>query len=140
MEINQIPQDKSKSYDGHSKIIYATENGCYKSATSNGWEDEEYATLQAVDALVAETQLAYDAVITGKKSPLYFYMFAYRHNINSLAQCSGFFRWQIKRHFNPHVFQRLSDKKLIRYAQAFNLSLAQLKQLPDLPDKKVNLF
>lgn len=131
MDVNQIPQDKSKTYGGHAKIIYATTEGKYTSATSDGWQDEEYATLQAVNALTEQTQHAYDLVKSGQKSPLFYYMFAYRHDVTSLAQTSGFFRWQIRRHLNLKIFNQLSDKKLMRYAQAFNLSIEQLRQLPD---------
>ena len=51
MDINDIPQDDSPSYRGHQKIIYGTRNGRYQAATSTGWQDESYATVQAVAEL-----------------------------------------------------------------------------------------
>lgn len=130
MDIKQIPQDKSTTYGGYSKVVYATKDGVYTSAITNGWQDEEYATLQAVDALKLQTDEAYHLVKTAQKSPLYFYMLAYRHDIASLAQCSGFFRWQVKRHLVPKIFNKLSIAKLSCYARALNLSIEQLNTLP----------
>lgn len=140
MDINQIPQDKSKTYGGHAKVVYAVKNGSYTKATTSGWEDEEFVTLQAVDALAEQTQLAFHAVKNEQRSSLFYYMFLYRHDITSLAQTSGFFRWQIKRHFKPLVFKKLSDKKLNRYAQVFNLSIEQLKQLPTEDNQTQNNY
>jgi hypothetical protein len=130
MELNDIPQDKSVTYGGHVKLVYATRQGDYTTGVSSGWEDEEFVTQQAVIALEEETRLAFEQVISGLKSPLYFYMYRYRHDVTSLAQSSGFFKWQIKRHFNPSRFQQLSEKALSRYARAFNLPPEQLKTLP----------
>lgn len=138
MDIENIPQHNSKTYGGHNKIIYARQNGHYISATCNGWEDEEYATLQAVNALNAETKKAHELVKSGQKSPLYFYMYAYRHDTVSLAQCSGFFHWQVKRHLKPDIFNKLSLKKLNRYAKALNLSLSQLKTVPQTGYDTIN--
>ena len=48
MKIDDIPQDNSASYHGHRKVIYGTRDGHYEAATSNGWQDEAYATEMAV--------------------------------------------------------------------------------------------
>ena len=130
MELNEIPQDKSQTYDGHFKVVYATQEGDYTTGFSSGWSDEEFVTTQAVLALQEETKAAFEQVKLGNKSPLYFYMYRYRHDVTSLAQSSGLFKWQIKRHFNPKRFQLLPEKTLLRYAKAFNLPVEQLRVLP----------
>ena len=45
MEINDIPQDNSKIFRGQHKVVYATKDGNYQTATTNGWETEEFAIL-----------------------------------------------------------------------------------------------
>ena len=65
MDINDIPQDDSPSYRGHQKIIYGTHNGRYQAATSTGWQDESYATVQAVAELEEQTEAAKQAVERG---------------------------------------------------------------------------
>jgi hypothetical protein len=44
-----------------------------------------------------------------------------------LSGYTGFWKWQIKRHLKPAVFQKLSTKKLEKYATAFELSVSELK-------------
>ena len=75
MEINDIPQDNSKIFRGQHKVVYATKDGNYQTATTNGWETEEFATEQAVEELNQLTNEALDAVKRGEKSPLFYYMY-----------------------------------------------------------------
>ncbi|OAM27588.1 MULTISPECIES: hypothetical protein [Eikenella] len=128
MDINDIPQDDSPSYHGHQKIIYGTRNGRYQAATSTGWQDEAYATGQAVAELEAQTQAARQAVARGERSPLYYHMYRSRHDEASLAQAAGVWRWQVRRHMQPAAFQRLPEKILAKYAQALGISLDELRQ------------
>ena len=129
MEINDIPQDNSKIFRGQRKVVYATKDGNYQTATSNGWETEEFATEHAVEELNQLTAEALGAVKRGEKSPLFYYMYRYRFDLPSLAQATGFWQWQIKRHFKPSVFAKLSDKVLERYAEVFRVSTLELKQV-----------
>ena len=78
MEVEDIPQDNSKSYNGQRKIIYGTRNGHYEAATSTGWQDESYATEMAVSELERQTEAAREAVAQGAYSPLYYHMFRFR--------------------------------------------------------------
>ena len=128
MEINDIPQDNSKIFRGQRKVVYATKDGNYQTATTNGWETEEFATEQAVEELNQLTNEALDAVKRGEKSPLFYYMYRYRFDLISLSQATGFWQWQIKRHFKPSVFAKLSDKVFGRYAEVFGVSISTLKE------------
>ena len=42
---------------------------------------------------------------------------------------TGFWKWQIKRHLKPSVFEKLSDRKLQRYADVFEVSVQYLKTM-----------
>lgn len=119
MDINDIPQDNSKIFNGERKVIYATRNGKFEAGKSNGWAEEEFATQQAVQALDELTEQALQAVKNGEKSVIYYLMYKYRFDETSLAQATGFWKWQVRRHFRPEVFARLSDKKLERYLRVF---------------------
>lgn len=129
MEIKDIPQDDSKIFKGQRKVIYATENGHYQTGTSNGWETETFATEQAVEELVQLANDALEAVKRGEKSPLFYYMYRNRFDLTSLAQATGFWQWQIKRHFKPSVFEKLSDKVLGRYAEVFGVAIEKLNSI-----------
>lgn len=123
MDIKDIPQDNSKIFRGQKKIIYATRNGSYESGTTSGWDDEEFATQQAVEELNQQTEQALQAVKNGEKSPLYYLMYKYRFDEQSLAQATGFWQWQIRRHFKPEVWAKLSEKKLGKYAGVFGVDI-----------------
>ena len=119
MDINEIPQDDSKIFRGQKKVIYATQNGHYKTGTTTGWDTEAFVTEQAVEEFNQLTNEALDAVKRGEKSPLFYYMYRYRFDLQTLAQTTGFWQWQIKRHFKPSIFDKLSDNALAKYAEAF---------------------
>ncbi|URL02227.1 hypothetical protein L4F91_01060 [Avibacterium sp. 20-126] len=127
MDLNDIPQDDSRIFRGQKKIIYATQNGHYQASTSTGWQTEEFATQQAVEALKQQTEQALQAVKNGQKSVLYYLMYKYRFDEQSLAQATGFWQWQIKRHFRPEVWETLSQKKLGKYADVFGIEMEYFK-------------
>ncbi|MGX2947541.1 hypothetical protein [Frederiksenia canicola] len=129
MEIDEIPQDDSKIFRGQRKVIYGTRNGKFEAGTSTGWQAEEFATEQAVDELNQLTEQALQAVKNGEKSPIYYFMYKNRYDLQSLAQATGFWQWQIKRHFRPEVFEKLSERKLGMYAEIFGIKLNELLKL-----------
>ena len=133
MEEKDLPQDNCATYAGHQKVMYATRNGHYVKAVSTGWQDEAFATEQAVAVLREQAEAALAAVQSGRYSPLYYAMYAYRHDVTSLAQAAGLFRWQVRRHFNPAVFARLPEKTLAKYALALQVEVAVFRQ-PFHPD------
>ncbi len=128
MEEKDLPQHNSATYAGHQKVMYATRDGHYVKATSSGWDDEAFATEQAVDQLRHQAEAACAAVLAGTASPLFYCMHAFRHDETSLAQATGLFRWQVRRHFKPAVFARLPDKTLQRYADALQLDVMVFRQ------------
>lgn len=128
MKLDEVPQDADGSkYGGHQKLLYAVdEQGKYHEAQSAGWEAENYATdlaLQELEQLASHAQADWQ---TGVTSVLPYLMYRYRMDELALSQCTGLWRWRIRRHFRPAVFARLPQKILLRYAQAFSLPLEQL--------------
>lgn len=132
MRSDEVPQDNSVTYAGHKKVLYAQNAaGDYISVQSSGWEVEEAATCDAVAEYAQLAEQARQEVLAGEKSPLYFHMYRCRMDLPLLSQVSGFWRWRIKRHFAPHHFTRLSDAHLQRYADIFDMPLADLKNIPE---------
>lgn len=131
MEEKDIPQDESSVFEGQRKVIYATRDGEYIAATSNGWDAEDFATSQAVQQLERQTAAAWAQFQAGTHSALYYLMYAYRHDETSLAMAAGVFRWQLRRHFKPDVFAKLPEKTLAKYAQALQLNIGSLKNPPE---------
>ncbi|MCW8838450.1 MAG: hypothetical protein OQJ77_04025 [Thiovulaceae bacterium] len=133
MDIKSVPQDNSPVFEGGKKAIYATdEDGKVKVVGSSGWEAEETVTKQALQDLEDNAKEAYCAVKKGEKSPLYYYMFALRMDLQLLAESTGFFKWTIKKDFNPKTFSNIKDKRLEVYAEALGKTKEELKVLEEL--------
>lgn len=134
MKKDDVPQDKSQTYGGHKRVIYATNtDNNYEKVPSSGWETEEFVTLMAVDELREQTLEAHERCRQGISSPLDYHMHNCRLDLLSLSQASGFFQWQIRRHLKPSIFKNLSTKKLARYQDIFNIEHDTLTSLPTEP-------
>lgn len=131
MKQQDVPQDNSETYQGQKKLLYAVnDEGHYLGVKSTGWDVESFATKMAVDDLRQQTAQALKKAHNDQVSPLAYHMARLRFDLNSLAQTSGFFQWQIRRHLKPQVFNRLSQRKLGVYADIMKLSISELKTLP----------
>lgn len=132
MDKDQVPQDQSQTYGGHSKLMYATDpDGNYVEVASTGWEVEEYATQTALAEIEAHIRSAWQKVKSGESSPLLFHMYNKRMDIDLLAQTTGFFKWRIRRHFKPRIYKRLPERVLRRYEDALGLSTTELNCIPE---------
>ena len=50
-------------------------------------------------------------------------------DIGLVAAYTGFWKWTVKQHLKSAAFKRLSQKKLQQYADAFNVSVEELKTM-----------
>ena len=50
-------------------------------------------------------------------------------DISTLSAYTGFYKWTIKRHLQPEIFNRLSHKKLKLYAETFEININKLKNI-----------
>ncbi|WP_018404011.1 hypothetical protein [Marinobacter gelidimuriae] len=138
MKLDDVPQDKSRSFEGQKKRIYARNaDGEYTSALSSGWEAEDIVLDQAIEEYNRFRREARQRVQQGLASPLEYHMYAHRMDVTVLAQATGFFRWQVRRHLKPAVFKRLTPRKMQRHEEAFHMTAEQLRTLPP-EDKSQN--
>ncbi|MBU3068482.1 hypothetical protein KOI40_01560 [Aestuariicella sp. G3-2] len=131
MKKDDVPQDQSRSLAGQRKPLYVLdENGRYTTELSSGWDAEEVVLHQALEQFQQQAEDARRRAEAGQSSPLEYHMYTKRMDATVLAQSMGLFKWQVKRHFKPAVFCRLSSDKLSRYAYVLGLSVEALQQLP----------
>lgn len=134
MDESKVPQDRSRTYGGHQKLLYArNDNGEYRAVTSSGWEVEEAATLAAVEELERLAKESWLAAKSGIAAPLQYHMYAQRMDIALLSQVTGLFQCRIRHHFKSTVFAKLSDALLTRYSNALGIDIPTLQQLPSEP-------
>ncbi len=135
MKRGEVPQDTSRTYGGVRKLLYAVDDkGRYVGVNSAGWDVETYATVAAIDELLRLRDEAWTRANNGTASPLEYHMYRARLDPVQLAAATGFWRWQVKRHLRPAIFQDLKMKTLERYAGVMGLSVDELQTIPDHPD------
>jgi hypothetical protein len=130
MKKENVPQDMSALGKITKEVCYATDStGKYVTELSNGWEVKIDALDVAWKDVQARIAAAKQKVLNNEASPLLFFMEYRLMDLSILSDYSGFWKWQIKRHLKPEVFKRLSDKKLQKYAEAFNVKVDELKTM-----------
>ena len=130
MKKEDVPQDVSALGKITKEVCYATDSdGKYTTELSKGWDVKITALDKAWEDIDVRIENARQKVLNGEASPLLFFMEKGIMDISLLADYTGFWQWQIKRHLKPDVFDNLSDKKLQRYAEVFNVSVDDLKNM-----------
>ena len=128
MKKKNVPQDPGIIEDYGHELCYAVDNqGKYDLVPSIGWEPKNIANKQAWQVIDQEIELALCEINKGRKSPIAYYMAKHQMDIGLLANYMGLYRWQVKRHLKPAVFNRLKEKILKAYADLFDLSVSELR-------------
>lgn len=130
MKKNEVPQDESNlSKSNMKELIYATDDdGNYTTALSSGWDPKTIALSNSLEDINERIAKAKEQVKNGKASPIVYFMEVNKMDLNILAGYVDMWKWRIKKHFKPKVFAGLSDRVLQRYAEAFNISINDLKK------------
>lgn len=131
MKISEVPQERGIIPGDLHEICYAVdEEGNYVRVNSAGWEPKNIANDQAWEIIHLQVEDAIENIRTGRKSPLAFHMAIHQMNIGLLSQYVRMNRWRIKRHLKPGVFKRLKPEILKKYAEIFEITVEQLRQVP----------
>jgi len=130
MKKQDVPQDLSALGKITKEVCYATDdNGQYTTQLSNGWDVKITALDKAWEEIDDRVKAAKQKVLNGDASPLLFWMEKNLMNVELVAGYTGFWQWQVKRHLKTDVFKNLSEKKLQKYAEVFNVSVTDLQNM-----------
>ena len=130
MKKEDIPQDPSALGRITKEVCYAVDSsGKYVTELSNGWEVKAAALDITWKDIEENTEKAKQKVLHNHASPLLDFMELRIMDMGTLAAYTGFWKWQIKRHLKPTVFNNLSEKKLQKYATAFDVTVEELKTM-----------
>lgn len=136
MQKKDVPQDLGALGKVTKEVSYATdETGKYVTEQSIGWDVKKTALDKAWSDIEKRTEQAKQKVLRGEASPVLYFMEKKLMNISILADYTGFRKWQVKRHLKPGVFKKLSNEKLQRYTDAFEITLDELKNISEEPQK-----
>ena len=131
MKKNEVPQDKSNLESANFReLCYAVdENGEYTTEHTTGWDPKTIALDNAIEEINQRVEEAKKRVESKLTSPIEYYMELHKMDLPILASYVGLWKWRVKRHFKPSVFNKLSNKKLQKYADVFEISIDQLKNI-----------
>ena len=131
MNIHETPQDKEdfKQKAELKKVLYVTnDDGSYTTINSEGWEVEDAATIVAWETVEERLKILKLKVVANELSPIPYFMEKSLFELGVLAKYMGKWKWQIKRHFKPEIFNKLNAKILKKYAQVFDIDLKELTE------------
>jgi len=130
MKLEETPQDKSALEVMTKELCYVVdENGNYTKSLSKGWEVKAAALDLAWDDIEIRVESARQKVLQGNASPILYYMELKIMDLSIISAYTGFWTWQIKRHMKASVFAKLSNKKLQKYANLFEVSIDEFKTI-----------
>lgn len=130
MKKKDVPQDPSKLDNFTREVCYAVdESGKYVTELSTGWEVKSTALGKAWEDIDARIKEAHQQVLDGKSSPIHFFMELRLMDLGIVSAYTGFWKWSIRRHMTAKGFDKLSQRKLEKYAEAFNVTVDELKSM-----------
>ncbi|HQW82842.1 MAG TPA: hypothetical protein PK987_00185 [Ferruginibacter sp.] len=130
MKKEEIPQDNGALNKLTKEVVYAVDkDGNYTTELSTGWNVKSTALDVAWNDIAQRIENARQKVLKNEASPILYFIELRLMDIGIVSAYTGFWKWTIKQHLKPSVFKRLSDKKLQQYADAFNVSVEELKTM-----------
>jgi hypothetical protein len=139
MKIEEVPQDKGYLVPGRiTDLSYAVDSdGNYASTKSRGWKPKNDAMDLAWSLVYEKAEEARKEVLSGKLSPLAFYMELNIMDVNLLAGYTGLSRWKIKRHLKMKNFRKLPPDLLSQYATILNITTEDLVNIDVIREMKL---
>ena len=133
MKKEDVPQDDANMLEGKFKVVkYAVnEKGEYEKVASVGWEPENVALEQAWDVIHERVAEAKQKVIAGEWSTLAYHMEVNMMDPALLGKHVDLPSRTVKKHLEPAEFAALDENQVQRYADALQLNVEELKQLPE---------
>jgi hypothetical protein len=130
MKKEEIPQDDGALNKLTKEVVYAVDgSGKYSTELSTGWDVKTKALDLAWEDIEKRIETARQKVLNSEASPILYFMELRLMDPVIVAAYTGFWKWTVKRHLKPSVFKKLSEKKLQQYANAFNVSVEELKTM-----------
>jgi len=130
MKKEDIPQDDGALNKLTKEVVYAVDSsGKYTTELSTGWEVKAKALDVAWDDIAQRIENARQKVLNNQASPIYYFIELRLMDVGLVSAYTGFWKWTVKRHLKPGPFKKLSEQKLKKYAEAFNISVEELKTM-----------
>ena len=130
MKKEEIPQHDGALNKLTKEVVYAVDStGKYSSELSTGWDVKTKALDLAWEDIEKRIEAARQKVLNNEASPILYFLELRLMDMGILASYTGFWKMTIKKHLKPAAFKNLSQQKLQQYADAFNVTVEELKTM-----------
>lgn len=131
MKEKEVPQDDANMMQGKFRepVYSLNEDGNYTTVKSVGWDPKNAVMQQAWDNINEKVEETKQKVINGQLSPIAYYMEKNIMDISLLSKYMGLWKWTIKKHLKPKKFNKLPEDLILQYADIFNITPEQLKDI-----------
>lgn len=129
MKKEEVPQEKSALESANMTDLYyvTDDNGNYTTARSTGWEAKAKALEESMELINERVNEAKAAVANGTASPILYFMELNKMDFSILSSYVGIWTFFVKQHTKPGKFRKLNEKTLQKYADAFGITVEELK-------------
>jgi len=95
------------------------------------WEKKLDATEIVITKQTKELETILQQIREGQLSPLAYHSQINLFSINLLSSYTGMSKFRIKKHLKPSYFNQLNEETLQKYATLFEISVEELKKIPE---------
>ena len=128
MKIQDVPQDHDPSYEGKTKLCYATDDrGDIVAVSTKGWEVESVVKGYAWEVINDELEEIREKLKRGEVSALYYFMKLRLMDRKLLAQNMRVSVLRVWWHSRTKVFNKLPYKWLVRYSECLDIPVDRLR-------------
>ncbi len=131
MKAKDVPQDDADMMRGifREPVYSLDENGKYTTVKSVGWDPKNSVMQQAWDNINEKVEEIRQGVLSGELSPIAYYMEKNIMDVSLLSKYMDLWRWKVKKHLKQRHFEKLSEELVEKYADIFDLSADELKDI-----------
>jgi len=131
MKKKEVPQDDANMMQGKFRepVYSLDEDGNYTTVKTVGWDPKNAVMQQAWDHINEKVEETKQKVINGQLSPIAYYMEKNIMDVTLLSKYMGLWKWTVKKHLKPKHFNKLSENLIAQYADIFNITPVQLKDI-----------
>ena len=130
MKKEEIPQDNGALNKLTKEVVYVTDaSGNYTTDLSTGWEVKTRALDVAWEEIAQRIEDARQKVLRNEASPILYFMELRLMDLGIVSAYTGYWKWTIKKHMKADAFKKLSAERLKKYADAFNVTVDELKTM-----------
>jgi hypothetical protein len=107
------------------------QNGNWSKKMISNWGHKEIITGQTWVIVQERLNAAKERVLSGKTSPIDYLMVKCVMDVKLCAQFTGLPKRKVRKHLKPSAFNALSHDVLKKYADAFEVSVEELRNFKD---------